>query len=363
MIVVDARPTQNEHRHRGIGRYVRGVVEALLDPVVPGVAFLVHGDRPVPDQVLRQRRFRSRRPHALRYHAGWAIDEILLPIAGRRSGWRIFHATDPEAVPDSRLLRTIATVYDLTPLHDRQLWRSLTLDQRMGYHRMLGNIQRAEALVTISESVRRDVAARLDVPIERMVVAHPGIDLEMWSKGQSQPHPERAGLLFVGAPGTNKNVDGLLQALALLTDPPKLTVAGPWPSSHVALLRADAARRGLRVSVEPFVSDARLKHLYRAAAALVVPSKYEGFGLPVLEAMASGCPVIVSDIPPLREVGGEAACIAAVEDAASLSSAISSLLADGDERRRLAELGLRRAQKFSWAVTAATLRDLYLRLL
>lgn len=357
MIVLDARPTQNEHRHRGIGRYVSGILEGLNG--TQSLAYLVHGDRPTPTSLAGRRTVRSRRPHVLRYHAGWLADEILLPVAARSEKWALFHATDPDAVPDPRLVRTIATVFDLTPLHDHQLWNRLSVDQRIGYRRMLANVQRAPAVVTISEAVRRDVAESLDVPLDRIVVAYPGLDHAQWTQVPGAGTATRSGLLFVGAPGVNKNLPVLLRAAALMRQSPRITVAGPWAEPYARELASTAQREGISVAIEAFVSDERLRDLYRSAAAVVVPSRYEGFGLPVLEAMASGCPAVVSDIAALREVGGDGVVSFPSDDPEALAAVLDKLLADPDEQAKLAARGLRRARSFTWEASASVLTSLY----
>ena len=107
------------------------------------------------------------------------------------------------------------------------------------------------------------------------------------------------------------------------------------------------------------LTDEQLVALYSGADLMVLPSRHEGFGLPVLEAMTQGTAVLCSDIPVLREVGGEAAAYAPVDDAASLGEAMVELLRDDFERERLGEAGKKRAEKFSWRQCVSLTRAVY----
>lgn len=360
MVVVDARPTQNEHRHRGIGRYVLGTLASVMRLDPRGVALLVHGDRELPHELAGGKAFVSRRPHALRYHGGWIADELLLPIMARRNRWRLFHATDPNAVPEPRLVPSVVTAYDLTPLHDRAVWRAMTRDQQVAYKRMLRNLQGARGVVAISDTVRHDVAGVVGIPLERIEVVYPGIDPLHWAP---PTNTQRSGLLFVGAPGENKNIGGLLQALALVKGAPPLTIVGPWPDDAAARLHRQISTNGLDVRLEPFASEARLRLLYHSSELLVMPSRHEGFGLPLLEAMASGCPAIISDAPALMEVAAGAARVVNADDIEGFASAIAGLTQDHMEQERLAMLGRRRAAQFTWDASARAQIAFYERLI
>jgi glycosyltransferase involved in cell wall biosynthesis len=163
-----------------------------------------------------------------------------------------------------------------------------------------------------------------------------------------QPGSDGAGdyLLFVGAVQTRKDPLAAVEAATRVGLP--LVVAGPVRDVGLA---DELARRGARLI--GYVEHPRLAELYRGAACLVLPSRFEGFGLPVLEAMASGTPVVCADEPALREVGGEAAIFAPPGD---LAKAVERALAD---RERLVEAGLARASLFTWEEAARRTLEVY----
>jgi alpha-1,3-rhamnosyl/mannosyltransferase len=168
------------------------------------------------------------------------------------------------------------------------------------------------------------------------------------------PVPEGPYLLYAGGLEPHKNVGLLLEALAGVPAPVRLALAGPWSGRRLARLRARA--RGLhvdeRVDWMGFVPGGRLAALRAGAVAVVVPSRKEGFGLPVLEGLAAGIPVLASDTAALREAGGDAARYLPPDDPGPWSRAIAELAEDADERARLGELGRARAAEFSWEATA-----------
>jgi glycosyltransferase involved in cell wall biosynthesis len=355
-LLVDATPLQTAHAHRGIGTYVRGLLAALQLTKSESWGVLAH---PGPLRGLEDRRRVApvvpRWPRHLEFHGGWALDELLLPRRIRAA--RVFHATDPRRVPRRRR-RVVATIYDLTPLHDAATWDALWPDQRIAYRLALRRYRSADALVAISQAVREDVVKTLSVPAERVHVVYPAIVLP-----PSGPigRADRQ-VLYVGSPDAYKNVGILLEAVAQIPPDgrPSLVIAGPWAADAVASARNEAARLGIPPPViDPYASDRRLHELYSTSTLLVLPSRREGFGLPLTEAMAHGLPVVASDVPVLREVGGDAARYVPPGDASALAAAIQAVLDDVGVREALASSGLRRAKDFGPPATLAALLDVY----
>jgi glycosyltransferase involved in cell wall biosynthesis len=199
------------------------------------------------------------------------------------------------------------------------------------------SIRRAARVLTVSERTKRDLVALYDVPPETIVVTPNGVDPAF--------HPPRdtvsqgAYVLAVGAIQRRKNQLAALEAAAAVGLP--LVVVGPTKDPALA---EELRRRGARV--DGYVETDRLAELYRGAACLVQPSSFEGFGLPLVEAMASGTPVVAVREPALEEVAGGAAVLV---DAAHLPEGVRDALA---RREELSAAGLERARAFSWRRTA-----------
>jgi glycosyltransferase involved in cell wall biosynthesis len=195
--------------------------------------------------------------------------------------------------------------------------------------------RRARRVIAVSERTKRDLVDLYGIPTGRIAVVPHGVD-PAFGPGENGAHDY---LLYVGAIQARKNPLAAAEAAAGVGLP--LLVAGP--EREPALAR-ELERRG--ADLRGYVDKHELARLYRGAACLVLPSRYEGFGLPVLEAMACGTPVVAYPDPALREVAGEAAVYAEPD---ALEEAILRALAD---RERLTAAGLERARRFSWDETA-----------
>ncbi len=202
-------------------------------------------------------------------------------------------------------------------------------------------VRRARRVLAVSERTKRDIVELYGVPPEKVVVTPNGVDPAFAPGGEPKGY-----LLFVGAIQARKNPLAAAEAAAAAGLP--LIVAGP--EKEPALAR-ELERRGAKL--RGYVEKDELADLYRGAAALVLPSRYEGFGLPVLEAMACGTPVVAAPESALREVAGDAALYA---EPAELAGAIRRAVA---ERERFSAAGLERAGAFSWRETARRTADVY----
>jgi len=220
--------------------------------------------------------------------------------------------------------------------------------------------RRAGRVLTVSERTKRDLIELYGLAEEKIVVTPNGVDPVFSPDGPSPNGDPYA--LFVGALQPRKDPEAAIDALALLDDGElRLVLVGPDKGGRAEAERA-AERTGLRrrVQFRGHVPQEELAALYRGAACLVFPSRYEGFGLPVLEAMASGTPVVATTAGALPEVAGDAAILVEEGNPVALAGGIERALAD---RERLVAAGLERAKEFTWAETARRTLEVYRELL
>ncbi len=255
---------------------------------------------------------------------------ISLPRALRRLGAALGHTQ--YALPLRAPCPCVVTVHDVSFARDPSL---MDRKDRLVFNRVVPRaVRRAARVITVSERTKRDLVELYGVAPDDVVVTPNGVD-PAFAPGDGP----RDYALSVGAVQRRKNQLAALEAAAAVGLP--LVVAGPEKD---AALAAELRRRGARV--EGYVTTERLAELYRGAACLVQASRYEGFGLPVLEAMASGTPVVAVPEPALQEVAGDAAVFV---PETRLAEGIRRAL---EERELLVEAGLERARAFSWRATA-----------
>jgi len=248
------------------------------------------------------------------------------------------------AIPPGCPCPAVLTVQDLSFERDPSVLRPW---ERVVFKRVVPwSVRRAARVLAISERTKRDVVELYGVPEERVVVTPLGVD-EAFSPGAAAAD---SYVLLVGAIEPRKNP--LAAAAAAREAGRPLVVAGPVRDRALARKLAEAG-----ADLRGYVSREELAALYRGAACLVFPSRYEGFGLPVVEAMASGTPVVATPDAALREVAGDAAVFASSDE---LADAIRRAL---QERDRLVAAGLERARRFTWDETARRTLEVYRELL
>ena len=266
----------------------------------------------------------------------WSLPRLL-----RRVGPELAHFQ--HALPLGWRGRSVVTLHDL---HFERDPSAMGLVDRVTFKIVVPRAaRRADHVIAVSERTKRDAIELYGIAPEKITVTPHGVD-PAFAPGDGAQRERDGYLLFVGAIQARKAP--LVAADAARAVGLPLVVAGPEKEPAVAReLRARGA------DVRGWVEQRELADLYRGAAALVWPSRYEGFGLPVLEAMACGTPVVVSGDPALREVAGDAAVVATDGDYAA---ATRKALAD---RERLAAAGIERARLFTWEETARRTADVY----
>jgi glycosyltransferase involved in cell wall biosynthesis len=220
-------------------------------------------------------------------------------------------------------------------------------------------VRRSDRVLVVSERTKRDLVERYGVSKQKIVVTPNGVDPIFRPNGSAPDAPPYA--LFVGGIQPRKDPLTAIEALALVDGDLRLVLVGAEKRGGQDLREAlRRLRLEKRVELTGHVEPEQLAGLYRGAACLVFPSRYEGFGLPVLEAMASGTPVVAAAAGAVPEVAGDAAILVEPGDPAALAAGIERALA---ERERWVAAGLERAALFSWTETARRTLAVYRELL
>ena len=344
----------------GVGYYTEHLVDALFETRGPGDDLVLLSNRPpAPELAARWSQHLHVRGPSLR--ALWMQSEVPRLLTEAGADVAVFpNYTMPLASP----CPTVVVVHDLAIV---RLPQHFTLRKRILLQPMLRqSVAAASVIATVSEAARQDIISLLGVRPERIALlpcaAHPSCrpaPADVVAEARRRHGLQRPYVLTVGTLEPRKNLLTLLHAFDRLgptADPYDLVVVGGRGWQDRQLVRALEARAGSRrVHWLGYVSEADLVALYTGAELFVLASALEGFGLPVLEAMACGAPVVASDISALREVGGDVPRFVRPNDDASLARAIEEALRDRDgvPARRAASLA--RAEQFSWTRTAEAL--------
>jgi glycosyltransferase involved in cell wall biosynthesis len=298
-------------------------------------------------------------------------EQVMLParlVAQNVSLLHEPHYVLPPLVP----CRAVVTIHDCIHLMFPQY-----LPNRLAYGYARATLwtaaRRAERIFTVSETSKADILRYCDVAAERIIVVYNAID----DRFATPPEPEAIErvreryqlhgpfALYVGNIKPHKNLERLIDAFDLVRrggfERLELLIIGDQISKYPRLRRAvDKHKLHKHVRFLGFVADDTLAALYRLATVFVFPSLYEGFGLPPLEAMASGTPVVTSNRSSLPEVVGDAAVLVDPYSAASIAEGIQQVLSDPELRRSLSARGLARAREFSWDASIRRVHEVYM---
>ena len=360
-ILLDYRPALRQRT--GVGEYAHELARALADGAPTG-------DQPSLELVLFSSSWKDRLD-SNRISGAHTIDRRVpnqaLNFAWHRLGWppiewlapgpfAVAHAFHPLLIPARRAAQVV-TIADLDFLdHPERTAREIRRD----YAALAGaHARRADHVIAISETTARETRERLAVPADRITVCAPGAP--EWARREHEP--DNGCVLFLGTLDARKNLGVLLDAyerlLAGAGKVPPLVLAGqPTDDARSLVNRARQGALAGHVELPGYVDDATRLGLYRRALIFVMPSHNEGFGMPVLEAMTVGVPVVVAERGALVEVAPpDVGRTFDPGSADQLAAILGQLLADQSARDRMREAGWRQASRFSWRASANRLRD------
>lgn len=370
MIAIDYTPAYEQGG--GIGRYTRELTAALahLDTQTPYKLF-VAGAAQLPPAPGANFAWRPT-PITPRWLARlWGRARLPLPVETFTGAIKLYHATDFVLPPTLPGTKTLLTVHDLSFVRvpeSAQPSLKRYLDAVVPR-----SVRRADHILADSQATKDDLTALYGTNPEKITVLLSGVDARF--RRVDDPAavrakygiPPRPYLFAVGTVQPRKNYRRLIQALAMLRAGGRdigLVIAGGrgWLEDPIyAALRETGMTEF--VHFIGFADDADLPALYSGAAVCALPSLYEGFGLPVLEAMACGTPVLTSNISSLPEVAGDAALTVTPTDLDAITNGLARLLDDSDLRARLVAQGYAQAARFTWTASATQLITIYKKLL
>jgi glycosyltransferase involved in cell wall biosynthesis len=351
----------------GIAQYLFALIRAWVPH-----AFVLEEDRPLFDFAQSAMELVSiaerHRPPArnILWH------QTHLPAMAREKKLDVLHIPSYRRLPWPQPCATVATIHDLAPFHvaHKYDWK------RMFYGRVVVRrlARRLQEIIAVSHNTARDITRFFGLPAERLTVIHNGLDHERFfplppagakawagaNLGLDQPfflyvarleHPGKNHVRLITAFNRFKTETRSLWQLAL--------AGSDWTHADVIHRQIAQSPWAQDIRCLGFVDDEKLPMLYRAADGFVYPSLYEGFGMPPLEAMACGCPVLCSTRGSLGEIVGRAALTVSPEDVHALQESLADLAANTQLRQCLRAKGLQHAQRFSWQQTAQATLDTF----
>jgi glycosyltransferase involved in cell wall biosynthesis len=375
-VCINVSPLTAGYQMRGIGTYLRTLVTALEQlaadkPVSTELRYIMFTPNPdvthsLPDTL---RPFATRVavvPSTGQSQPGKSAASLSnMEDAIRRGGYALYHATALEDNVPSSAYHTVLTLYDLIPLHYQDWLRSIKHpDAFLRYRQNISRVSQTEHIIAISEATKQDAIETLGIPAERISVIYPTVD----PSRAYIPSPEELteAVLTLGIPGPyffcvaasdpHKNLPRLFEAFAILrqrypqASPYHLFIVGTWAGRTGRQVETAIAKYNLEDVVHHLIDvpGKYMPALYHGATAVVFPSLMEGFGLPVLEGMMCGAPVITSNRSSMPEIGGDAVGYIDPENAEAIAEAMASIAREPTLRKEYIARGLQRSQLFNW---------------
>jgi glycosyltransferase involved in cell wall biosynthesis len=363
-IAIDVR----KYNDFGIGTYIRNLVHQLarIDRETEYVLLCRPQDR--EKIVISSRNFRTVVEPAPLYSVS---EQIRIPMALRREHVDLFHAPH-YVLPPLIHCRSVVTIHDCIHLMFPQYF-SGRLAQGYAKAQIWTAAHRSDRILTVSETSKLDILRRFRIPADKVTVVYNAIDERLmvppaeedFERVRTRYQLKDPFALYVGNIKPHKNLERLIDAFHELRQETafeslKLVIIGDEISRYQGLRRA-VHRHKLHKHVRffGFVPLETLAVLYRLARVFVFPSLYEGFGLPPLEAMYFGTPVVTSNVSSLPEVVGDAAILVDPYSSTSIADGMRRALMDEDLRVWLCERGMARAREFSWEHSVERIREVY----
>jgi glycosyltransferase involved in cell wall biosynthesis len=356
----------------GVGHYTFELARALA-MLAPTDEFELVAPGPFPGSIIEGIRHNcpdnlravNAEANSIRRRRWWTVG---LPLYLRKASLDLFHGTNYE-VPLWSKRRSVLTIHDLSILLHPDTHRADLA--RRARRRLPVMARSASLIITAAECMKREICEHLHIKADRIVVTPyaPRGGFQAMPAAQSSKTKQRLGIedefiLFVGTVEPRKNLLTLVRAfeqiLRQTSHRPQLVVVGAegWLMDELfAFIKESALNDRLRLT--GYLDDDDLRALYSSCTMFVYPSIYEGFGLPPLEAMACGAPVIASDIPIFQETLADAAHLVNPNDVAAIAASIVGMLEDENQRATFSRQGIERAAHFSWERTAQMTLDVY----
>ena len=369
-IAIDIR-TINKPRS-GVGYYVTNLIQKLQDIDEDNQYCLISNNGEYENTFRAQANFEN--------HRTWVSNEnhlfgdfwesFYLPRLLEKKNVSVFHGPAFMVPLIKRNMATVVTIHDIVSFI---MPDTIPMKYAFYMRNLIKLVSRkADRIISVSHSTKKDLIAWLGVPEEKITVVHQAVSETFYPAENGDGGAQirrRFGIhgrymLFVGNLEPRKNLSRLMEAFAMarerLGGPIQLVICGKkgWLCSGI-LKTYERIRRGDDILITNYVNEQDLLGLYQNAEMFVFPSRYEGFGLPALEAMACGAPVITSNVSSLPEITGGAAMLINPSDVGEISEAMVKLANCASLRSELKEKGFRQAKLFSWAKTARETLDVY----